>query len=156
MRGTKFCGRYPAGSIRYTQELLDLLEEAKTEKTEITLYSVQQMGFISKYIICPESEFILNSSPHLEGPGFNKITCWTAFEYEDRSKWLFSYFLLGSYCVDDPMDNCGGEFRLFTSEMLAKKYAVELVSDSTYVKAVKAHHEKCERLFDSEFWRNVL
>ncbi len=145
---SRFQGKYPKGSIKHREEILDIIQQSKQENININLYGVEQSGYISTYIITPNSLLKKNDIKGCEEPSFDQITCYATYNYLEPSKWLWYYILLGSYNIDNLTSNKHGVHRLFSNKEIAKDYSKELKNDKEYLQEVKEHHNLCNRLFN--------
>jgi hypothetical protein len=147
---SRFQMQYPTGSLRSINEIKNLLLEAK-KGAEITLYAVEQLGYISKYLLTPDSKYIPNDDSDLKGPQYDKVTC---FVYQDDTRQYWYHILMGSYNLNSTEDNYCGVHRLFTDQLLAETYSNELKNDAEYVEEVRRHHERCKDLYDEDLYED--
>lgn len=133
------------GAIKTSNDLKDLIIEARKEKKTIPLYEVKQMGVITIFYLTSESKYIKNETTKgsCVGSSFDKVTGYQ--EYEDQL--IKTYILIGSFCIDGT--GYGSEFRLFTNRCLAEEYSQRLRNDPKYVQSVKEHWARCDDLWRS-------
>lgn len=159
MGENRFAAKYAAGAIRTSQEIVDLVIEARKEKKAIRLYCVGQMGQISAFYLTSKSRYVRNKrerdgSSSLIGPAYDEVTGFNDHAFGKHTgtnrRWHKSRILAGTYDLGGS-SGFSPEHRLFTNRLLAERYGEALKADPEYVAGVKAHWARCRTMFSGWF-----
>lgn len=124
---------YPKGVIKHISEIVNLMNEAKTEGVEARLHWVGQSGAREDFIIDKETELTRFGQ-------FLKVRV----DYGEPGK---TYVSERSLMDMNVIPNTYNDHFVFTNEKLAAEYAMFVAYDPAHIKAVQEHHERCDRLF---------
>lgn len=141
----------PAGAIRFRQEIIDLVSEARETNEPIRVWTVAQGGYLGAFRITPRSRFEV--VPHMAD--VNEDGCYwsvtdTVTEYGfDGEDQVQSYEksddeIMGSHNIECSVGNC---HYAFTNGMMARRYSDELKNDEVYQQSVRDHHAYCAHVF---------
>lgn len=145
---TKFSFVHPKGAIKSKGEVIDIINQAKMYKEVIALYTVNQSGSISKYLLDETCEYTPNPKPQggksgmCAGPGFDSINVRIVF---DSGKSYSNEILMGSYAITD--NTYGTKHRMFDNKKFAEEYSAALKGDADYMQSVEDWHNECREMF---------
>lgn len=126
----------PNGAVRYKEELLTLIEDAKLEHRAVRLYAVQMDGETSEYLLTSKSiiipdmndmvQYIKETYGRDDSPtGWERILLWQ-YSY---GGWIKHDEILKGWNIEGDAEN---DHYLFTNKMLADKWSHLLKTDPGY------------------------